>query len=69
MPDSAYLSFDESILNELEVKDLKIITHWDLIEPESGNFYFDDLDWQIERAEEKNVKIILVIGMKTGRYP
>jgi oligoribonuclease (3'-5' exoribonuclease) len=57
------------ILDGLKVKNLKIITHWDLIEPKENEYFFEDLDWQIKEAEKRNAKIILVIGMKTGRWP
>jgi len=57
------------LLYDLEVKDIKLITFWDLIEKEQDEFSFDDLDWQIEQAEIKNARIILVIGMKTGFWP
>lgn len=56
-------------IEDLGVKNIKLINHWDLIELEPDKFYFDDLDWQIEKAKENKVKIILVIGMKTGRWP
>jgi hypothetical protein len=58
-----------AILEDLKVKNLKLITQWDLIEAEKDNFYFDDLDWQIDTAENRGVEILLVIGMKTGRWP
>ena len=58
-----------AILNDLEVKELKIVTHWDLIEPEEGRFDFRDLDWQLVEAEKKEANVLLVIGMKTGRWP
>ena len=58
-----------ALLDDLKVKDIKLLTHWDLIEPEKDIFYFDDLDWQVEEAEKRKAKILLVIGMKTGRWP
>jgi len=58
-----------ALLDDLKVKNIKLITHWDLIEPKKDVYFFDDLDWQIKTAEEKEVKILLVIGMKTGRWP
>lgn len=58
-----------ALLDDLKVKNLKILTHWDLIEPREGEYNFADLDWQIEKAEERGAKIILVIGLKTGRWP
>jgi hypothetical protein len=58
-----------ALLDDLKVKNIKLITQWDLIEPEQGRYDFKDLDWQVEKAEEKGAKVILVIGMKTGRWP
>ena len=57
------------LLNDLEVKNIKILTHWDWIEQENDKYNFEDLDWQIEKAEEKGVNLILVTGRKTGRWP
>jgi hypothetical protein len=61
----AYLA----ILDDLKVKNIKLATYWDLIEPKKDEFNFDDLDWQIEQAENRNVKILLVLGMKSPRWP
>lgn len=58
-----------ALLNELGVKNIKIATYWDLIEKEEGKYNFEDLDWQIEKTEEKGAKLLLVIGMKTPRWP
>src|SRR3990167_6521551 len=60
-----YLAF----LDDLGVKKLKVAAHWDLIEPEEGNFQFGDLDWQVEEAQKKGAKILLAIGGKTPRWP
>lgn len=58
-----------ALLDDLKVKNIKVAAHWDLLEPEDGKFYFEDLDWQIEEAEKRGAKILLVIGMKTTRWP
>ncbi len=58
-----------ALLDDLKIKNIKLITHWDKIEPERDKFYFEDLDWQIKEAENHQAKMILVIGMKTGRWP
>ena len=58
----AYLA----LLDDLKVKNLKLITHWDLIEGERDRFYFDDLDWQVKEAKDRDVKIILVIHERIG---
>jgi hypothetical protein len=61
----AYLSLFE----DLGAKNMKLITHWDLLEPEKGKYDFEDLDWQIREARKRDAEIILVAGMKTGRWP
>lgn len=58
-----------ALLDDLRVKKIKILTHWDLIESKKDDYFFEDLDWQINEAEKRGGKIILVIGMKTGRWP
>ena len=61
----AYLA----LIDDLGVKNIKLHTQWDFVEGQKDDFYFDDIDWQIKQAEQKNVKIIYVVGMKTGRWP
>ena len=56
-----------ALLDDLKVKNIKLIPHWDLIEPEKDKYFFEDLDWQIKEAENHSAKILLVIGMKTDR--
>lgn len=58
-----------ALLDDLKVRNIKLLTHWDLIEPEQGKYNFNDLDWQVEKAEEKGANLLLVIGRKTGRWP
>ncbi len=58
-----------AILDDLKVKNLKLLVSWDWIEGQKGKFYFDDLDWQIKQAADHQAKVILVVGMKTGRWP
>jgi len=58
-----------AILNDLGVRNIKLAIYWDFIEKEEGKYYFDDLDWQIQQAEEKGAKLLLVLGMKVPRWP
>jgi hypothetical protein len=59
-----------AIIDDLGVKNIKLHTQWDYIEGAgSGKYYFDDIDWQLATAKEKGVKIIYVVGIKSGRWP
>jgi len=59
----------EAIIHDLKAKNIKLHTQWDWVEGKRDDFYFEDIDWQIKQAEQNNVKIIYVLGMKTGRWP
>ncbi|MFH1643458.1 MAG: endo-1,4-beta-xylanase [Patescibacteria group bacterium] len=58
-----------AILDDLGVKKIKLAVHWDLIQPTPNEFNFEDLDWQIKKAQENDVKMILLLGIKTSRWP
>lgn len=58
-----------NILDDLGVKYLRLSAYWNEIEPERGEYNFGVLDWQIEEAKKRDVKIILAIGRKLPRWP
>ncbi len=58
-----------AIIDDLGAKHLKLITNWSWIEGKKDVLYFVDTDWQIRHAEQKEVKVIYVLGLKTGRWP
>ncbi len=69
-----YLGLDaeetySAIINDLGAKHIKIHINWNATEPEKDVFNFESLDRQVALAEEAEVKLILVIGLKTGRWP
>jgi hypothetical protein len=49
---------------------IRLGAYWNSIEPEPGIFDTDELDWQIDVAEQADKQIILCIGpLKTFSYP
>lgn len=58
-----------AILDDLGTKEARIPAYWNLIETKDGEYNFSDLDWQINEAEKRNVKIILAIGRRLPRWP
>ncbi|MFA4818097.1 MAG: endo-1,4-beta-xylanase [Parcubacteria group bacterium] len=58
-----------AILDDLQVKKIRIPVYWDLAEPSKGKYNFSDLDWQIAEARKRNAEIILVVGQKVPRWP
>jgi len=58
-----------AILNDLKANNIKIAVHWDDIEIEDKEYDFRELDFMVEEAEKKEANIVLVLGMKTSRWP
>jgi Beta-galactosidase len=49
---------------------IRLGAYWNRIEPETGTFYTDELDWQVDAAERAGKCIILCVGpLKTFSYP
>ncbi len=49
---------------------IRLGAYWNRIEPEPGMFRTDELDWQIDAAEQAGMRIMLCIGpLKTFSYP
>ncbi len=57
------------ILDDLKIKNLRLIAYWTEIEPKDDLWDWRDLDWQIEEARKRDVKIILAVGQRLPRWP
>ncbi len=71
---TVYLGLDpqetySAIINDLGVKKIKIHVNWNATEANQHQFDFTSLDRQVKEAEANDVALVLVIGMKTGRWP
>lgn len=58
-----------AILDDLKVDHLRLSAYWNWVEGEKDKFYYDDLDWQINEASKRNIKIILAVGRRLPRWP
>jgi hypothetical protein len=58
-----------AILDELNIRYIRIPIYWDLIEKNQNEYNFSDIDWQLEQAAQRGVNVILVIGQKVPRWP
>lgn len=57
------------ILDNLKVKNLRLLAYWNQIEKKDGSFDFSDLDWQVAEAEKRGAKIILAVGRRVPHWP
>lgn len=58
-----------ALLDDAGVSLMKIAVHWDIIEPSEKKFIFEDIDFQVNELSKRDGKGVLVIGMKTSRWP
>lgn len=59
----------DAILDELNVRHLRLAAHWTMVQPEQGRYNFEELDYQIDRAEEVGATVILAVGRRLPRWP
>lgn len=59
----------QAMIDELDIRRLRLVSYWDKGEPTPGTYDFSDLDWQMKKAEANNVKVSLAIGLRQPRWP
>lgn len=58
-----------AITDDLSFDRLRLVSYWNVHEPEQGTYDFTDLDWQFEHAEERGISVSLAIGLRQPRWP
>ncbi len=58
-----------AILDDLGVKNLRLVAYWDDVEATKDTYNFTDIKWQLDEAKKRNIPVILSIGRKVPRYP
>jgi hypothetical protein len=48
---------------------IRIGAYWSRIEKAKGQLDFRELDWQIRKAKERKIPVIVTVGMKAPRWP
>ncbi len=59
----------DAILDDLGVRHLRLAAHWPMVEPRPNIYNFEELDYQIKRAEEVGAEIIFAVGRRLPRWP
>jgi hypothetical protein len=70
--DELHLDWRETylaILDDLQVRELRLSAYWNEIEKTPGVYQFADLDWQITEAATRGASITLAVGRRLPRWP
>lgn len=59
----------QAMIDELGIRNFRLVSYWREIEYEKGTYDFSQLDWQFEKAEAANAKVSLAIGVRQPRWP
>jgi hypothetical protein len=59
----------DAIIDDLKVRHLRLAAHWPMVEPQNGVYNFEEIDYQIKRAEEVGAEVILAVGRRLPRWP
>lgn len=54
---------------DLNVRNLRIQSYWDILEPKEGKYDFSETDYMLDEAKTRGAKVILVLGVKQPRWP
>ena len=48
---------------------IRLCCYWNEIEPHHNQWNFETIDWLLKQCEEKNIDVVLSLGMKSPRWP
>lgn len=58
-----------ALLDDMQVRNFRLMSYWDEYEVTRGQFDFTNLDWQIEEAAKRGATVSLSIGLRQPRWP
>ena len=59
----------DAIINDLHVKQFRLVSYWSDIEPTPGHYDFSMLDWEFSQAAKAHASVTLAIGLRQPRWP
>ena len=58
-----------SLLTNLKVRNIRLNSYWREIETTDNEYYFENLDFLVEKAAENGAQVMLVVGLKQPGWP
>lgn len=58
-----------ALLDDLEFRNFRLMSYWDVNEPQNNEYDFSQLDWQMDQVAARGAKVNLAIGQRQPRWP
>ncbi len=58
-----------ALLDDLQVRHLRLAAHWPMVEPQEGAWNFEDIDAQLDMAATRGATVVLAVGRRLPRWP
>lgn len=59
----------DALIGDLGIRQFRLVSYWNQLEPEEGRYDFSLLDWQFQKAEASGSKVTLSLGLRQPRWP
>lgn len=59
----------DALIDDVGVRNFRLVSYWDQMEPSPGQYDFSQLDWQFKKVEAANGHITLSLGLRQPRWP
>jgi hypothetical protein len=59
----------QALIDDVGVRNFRLVSYWDQLEPAPGKYDFSLLDWQFAKAEKAHATITLSLGLRQPRWP
>jgi hypothetical protein len=59
----------DALIKDVGVRNFRLVSYWDQLEPAPGKYDFSTLDWQFQKVEAAHGHVTLSLGMRQPRWP
>lgn len=59
----------DGLINDVGVRNFRLVSYWNQMEPAPGTYDFSTLDWQFKKVEAAGGQITLSVGLRQPRWP
>jgi hypothetical protein len=58
-----------ALINDLHIRNFRLVSYWNDLEPSPGHYNFSQLDWEFQKAQAAHATVSLSLGLRQPRWP